>query len=359
MRRELGQLSLADGLVEGGAGRNRQLEKIAALVDWAAFERLLGEVYAAPVGRPSYGPVVLLRCLLLQQWYRLSDPGLEEALSDRLSFRRFVGLALADPVPDHSTLSRFRSELGGRDLAEPLLAELNRQLDAKGLMVKTGTLIDASLVAADGRRPRKGEPAEGRSDRMPAGTRCRRSRCSATRCTSRSTRARAGAPGDPHPGHVSDKAPFSIWFRATSRRCTPTRATMAGGIAGAGPSRASRTASWPATTGSGRSMPPATPVTGRIGRIRAPVERTFAILKRWYGYPGCATAAWSRTPSSCSCSPRAEPAPRPGADRLRADSARTTAAAAVRSPTGRHPTPSAPPSSRLLAVPRRRGTNSA
>jgi transposase, IS5 family len=80
MRRELGQLSLAAGLIEGGAGRNRQLERIAALVDWAAFERLLGEIYAAPVGR-------------------LSDPGLEEALSDRLGFRRFVGLALADPVP--------------------------------------------------------------------------------------------------------------------------------------------------------------------------------------------------------------------------------------------------------------------
>jgi IS5 family transposase len=155
MRRELGQLSLADGLVAGGAGRNRQLERIGSLVDWAAFERLLGEVYAAPVGRPSYGPVVLMRCALLQQWYGLSDPGLEEALSDRLSFRRFVGLALADPVPDHSTLSRFRSELVRRGLDAALLAELNRQLDAKGLMVKTGTLIDASLVAADSRRPRK------------------------------------------------------------------------------------------------------------------------------------------------------------------------------------------------------------
>jgi hypothetical protein len=60
MRRELGQLGLADGLVDGGAGRNRQLERITALVDWAAFERLVGEVYAAPVGRPSSGPVVLL-----------------------------------------------------------------------------------------------------------------------------------------------------------------------------------------------------------------------------------------------------------------------------------------------------------
>jgi hypothetical protein len=53
MRRELGQLSLADGLVDGGAGRNRQLERIAALVDWAAFARLLGDAYAAPVGWPE------------------------------------------------------------------------------------------------------------------------------------------------------------------------------------------------------------------------------------------------------------------------------------------------------------------
>jgi transposase, IS5 family len=80
-------------------------------------------------------------------------PGLEEALSDRLSLRRSVGLALADPVPDHSTLSRFRAELGRRGLAEQLLAELNRQLDARGLIVKTGTLIDASLVEADCRGP--------------------------------------------------------------------------------------------------------------------------------------------------------------------------------------------------------------
>jgi hypothetical protein len=65
--------------------------------------------------------VLLLKCLLLQQWYWLSDPVLEEALLDRLSFRRFVGLALADPVPDHSTLSRFRGELVRRGLAERLL----------------------------------------------------------------------------------------------------------------------------------------------------------------------------------------------------------------------------------------------
>jgi transposase, IS5 family len=163
-RREQGQLSLADGLVDGRVGSNRQLERIAELVDWERFEALLSPIYASRMGRPSYGPVSLFKCLLLQQWYRLSDPGLEEALSDRLSFRRFVGLRLGDPTPDHSTLSRFRSALRERGLADALLAELNRQLDGRGLIVREGTLIDATLVAADAREPR-GDDAERASDK--------------------------------------------------------------------------------------------------------------------------------------------------------------------------------------------------
>ena len=285
MRRELGQLSLADGLVEGGAGRNRQLERIAALVDWAAFERLLGAVYAAPVGRPSYGPLVLLRCLLLQQWYRLSDPGLEEALSDRLSFRRFVGLALADPVPDHSTLSRFRSELVRRGLSERLLAELNRQLDTKGLMVKTGTLIDASLVAADGRRPRQGEPAEERSDRdatwnaMPETPLFGYKAHVAVDQGSGLVRQAILTPAN-----VSDKTPFLAlvqgdeqavyadkgydgwWYRQELALRGIGDGIMAGDY-------------WR------RPLDAAGRARNRaIGRIRAPVERTFAVLKRWYDY---------------------------------------------------------------------------
>jgi transposase, IS5 family len=285
MRRELGQLSLADGLVEGGAGRNRQLERIAALVEWPAFERLLGEVYAAPVGRPSYGPLVLLRCLLLQQWYRLSDPGLEEALSDRLSFRRFVGLALADPVPDHSTLSRFRSELTRRGLAETLLAELNRQLDARGLMVKTGTLIDASLVAADGRRPRKGEPVEGRSDRdatwnaMPEKPLFGYKAHVAVDQGSGLVRQAILTPA-----HVSDQTPFLDLVQGDERIVYADRGYesrwyrerlaeqgIADGVMRCDFQR--------------RRLTPADHARNRaLSRLRAPVERSFAILKHWYGY---------------------------------------------------------------------------
>jgi transposase, IS5 family len=284
MRRQLGQLGLADGLVEGAA-RNRQLAKIAALVDWAAFERLLGAIYAAPVGRPSYGPLVLLKCLLLQQWYRLSDPGLEEALSDRLSFRRFVGLALADPVPDHSTLSRFRSELTRRGLSERLLAELNRQLDAKGLIVKTGTLIDASLVEADSRRPKKGEPVEGRSDRdatwnaMPEKPLFGYKMHLAVDQGSGLVRQAILTPG-----HVSDKAPFLALVQGDEQAVYADRGYdgwwyrqelalrgIADGIMASNYWRRPLAADGHARN---RALAP----------LRAPVERTFGVLKRWYGY---------------------------------------------------------------------------
>ena len=91
--------------------------------------------------------------MLLQQWYRLSDEGLEAAVDDRLSFRRFAGIPLAASVPDHSSIWRFREELAKRGLAEQLLAEVNRQLDARGLILRCGTLIDATLLDAAVRPP--------------------------------------------------------------------------------------------------------------------------------------------------------------------------------------------------------------
>lgn len=146
--REVGQMSLADGLV--GRGRKKSsLDDLAVVIEWSAFEDLLKNIYGSRRGRPSYPPVVLLKCLLLQQWYGLSDPGLEEALFDRLSFRRFVGLSLDDAVPDHSTLSRFRTQLSLHDLTDKLLEEVNRQLSNHGLILRRGTLIDASIISAD------------------------------------------------------------------------------------------------------------------------------------------------------------------------------------------------------------------
>jgi IS5 family transposase len=163
--RELSQLSLADGIVHGLAGSNARLERIDDLLDWSAFEARLSVIYSARKGRPSYPPLTMFKGLLLQQWYGLSDPGLEEALGDRLSFRRFCGLALDQAAPDHSTISRFRKQLARHDLSGALFEELGRQLDAKRLIVRQGTLIDATLVAAQAKKPPFGKEGGGTVDR--------------------------------------------------------------------------------------------------------------------------------------------------------------------------------------------------
>ena len=164
MRREGKQASFAEALVAGGG--NRRLEAIEVLVDWAAVEKLLAPVYAAPSGRASYPVLSLFKAVLLGAWHGLGDPELEAALGDRLSFRRFAGLALDEPVPDHSTLWRFRDQLRRLGLAERLFAEVNRQLERQGLVVKAGTLVDAALVPAAAAEPPK-QKGGGRSAADP------------------------------------------------------------------------------------------------------------------------------------------------------------------------------------------------
>ena len=155
--RDLGQPSLVDRLVGDAAPSNAFLERVAALVDCSAVDAVLAPLRSGSMGAPSYPVSVLFRALLLQQWYGLSDPALEEALGDRLSFRRFCGVPLDRKMPDHSTIWRFRERLARAGLVEPLFAELQRQLEGHGVLVKQGTLIDATLIKAAARRPRMGE----------------------------------------------------------------------------------------------------------------------------------------------------------------------------------------------------------
>lgn len=153
MHRLSGQKDFADSFVDPDLGRNERLERIAAVIDWAAIGGLVGGVHAAPEGRRAYPPLAMVKALLLQQWYGLSDPRLEEALSDTLSFRRFCGLGLSDGTPDHSTISRFRALLRETKLDEVLFGEVIGQLERRGLVVKRGTLLDATLVEAQAGKP--------------------------------------------------------------------------------------------------------------------------------------------------------------------------------------------------------------
>lgn len=157
MHRRSGQGDLSEAWLSPALGQNARLDRIGQFFDWAALERLVGGLHGSRTGRPSWAPLVMVKALLLQQWYGLSDPGLEEALSDRLSFRRFVGLGLDEGQPDHSVISRFRKALREGDLDRALFEEVERQLEAQGLLLKSGTLMDATVVAAAVKKP--GSPA--------------------------------------------------------------------------------------------------------------------------------------------------------------------------------------------------------
>ncbi len=157
-RRVIGQLGLADAALSRRG--NRRVDGLAALsrlVDWTRFEALLSGIHRSAKGEASYPPLMMFKVLLLQRWHGLSDPAMEAALADRVSFMAFAGLSLDDATPDHSTIWRFREALGANGLSQALLAELDRQLAAQGVLVRQGTLIDASIVSSAARRPRMDE----------------------------------------------------------------------------------------------------------------------------------------------------------------------------------------------------------
>ena len=155
-----GQFSFVDALMSRELGRSDVLERLAGLVKWYRFEKLLkGLREESGPGRPGYRPLELFKGLLLQSLYGLSDAELEYALQDRLSFRRFVGLTLEDGVPDHSTYCRFRNLLVSEGRLEKLFAELDRQLELAGVLLKRGTMLDATVIEAAARPPSEERPS--------------------------------------------------------------------------------------------------------------------------------------------------------------------------------------------------------
>lgn len=155
--KQTGQFSFADAFVASSVGRNERLGRLAGLVKWYRFEKILSGAHdAGGAGRPAWPPLLMFKALLLQSLYGLSDAGLEEALADRLSFRRFVGLSLDQEVPDHTTLCRFRNALWQAGHLEKLFAELDRQLDKAGLILRRGTMLDATIIETAAARPGRG-----------------------------------------------------------------------------------------------------------------------------------------------------------------------------------------------------------
>lgn len=130
--------------------RREFLDEMERVVPWGELVALVTPYLPeGKRGRPPFAPETMLRIHFMQQWFNLSDPAMEEALHDMPLFREFAGLGTWDDrLPDESTILRFRHVLEKHKLAPQMLQTVNDLLTAKGLLLKSGTVVDATLIAA-------------------------------------------------------------------------------------------------------------------------------------------------------------------------------------------------------------------
>ena len=144
-RRRIGQEEF--GFAVDRAQRS-SLDELAQLIDWSPIDRALGVISCAAKGEAAWPPLALFKAMLLSIWYDLSDVKLAEAMDDRGSFRRFCGFSVSEATPERTAFVRFRKALVGNGLDKALFDEITRQLKAKAIRVKTGTLVDATIIAS-------------------------------------------------------------------------------------------------------------------------------------------------------------------------------------------------------------------
>lgn len=149
MEKNSQQMSFSSMSVSKRKIKSEFFDQMNLLLDWGALDKEIRKYYTKGTsvdGRPSYSGLLLFKMSLLQTWYGLSDYEVESRINDSLSFMSFVGLTLEDSVPDNTVLSRFRTALTKQDAYEQLLTIINNQLASKGILVKTGAIVDASLT---------------------------------------------------------------------------------------------------------------------------------------------------------------------------------------------------------------------
>ena len=152
MQRINAQPTFTDAAVAdlGGPRTIAFLRRCDELVDWDAMAATIAPLFPEQPrgGRPFWSAVTMLKCVMLQKWFDLSDPQLEEHVRDRLSFRRFLRLSLDDATPDETTLVNFRKRLRKHGMASTLFDKVVETLRQKGLVLKEGTIVDATIIDA-------------------------------------------------------------------------------------------------------------------------------------------------------------------------------------------------------------------
>jgi IS5 family transposase len=124
------------------------LDRLSDLIDWTPVACLLEPLYPASKGEPAWPPLAMFKALLLAVWHDLSDVKLAEALEDRASFRRFCGFSSSEPTPERTAFVRFRRVVIAHGLDRVLFERVTAALKARAITVKTGTLVDATIIAS-------------------------------------------------------------------------------------------------------------------------------------------------------------------------------------------------------------------
>ena len=141
--RSIGQERLGFTVSSGSAS---SLDDLSCLIDWDRVAGILGQVHSSAKGEPAWPPLAMFKALLLSVWYDLSDVKLAEALDDRASFRTFCGFSRTEATPERTAFIRFRKALIAHQLDRLLYTTVTAQLKAKAITVKTGTLVDATII---------------------------------------------------------------------------------------------------------------------------------------------------------------------------------------------------------------------
>jgi len=160
----MSQMSFGDAEYAGKRKKTRRevfLAEMEQVVPWKSLWSLIEPFYpVAGRGRHPYPLETILRVHLMQNWFGLSDPAMEEALYEITPMRVFARLSLTEPIPDETTILNFRRLLENNDLAPEILGRVNAYLTRKGLMLKRGSIVDATIIAA----PSSTKNAEGERD---------------------------------------------------------------------------------------------------------------------------------------------------------------------------------------------------
>ncbi|MBD3205875.1 IS5 family transposase [Candidatus Bathyarchaeota archaeon] len=256
-----------------------KLAEVEPLIDWDAFRPVIQPIFdnQGPMGgRPNIDPVIMVKMLVLQAWYGLSDPELERQVNDRISFMHF--LEFPDSLPDYSTVWYFRERLAETGRDRLVWAELQRQLDLKGLTVRKGVAQDATFITSDPGHAPAEEPRgeEAKTRRSRDGEWAKKGAKSSygyklhakTDVDHRLVRDLETTPANVHDSQVDLSLPGEVVYRDKGFFGVEPRgydATMKRGTRGHPLGIRDRLRN------------------RRINRKRAPIERVFAVVKRVFG----------------------------------------------------------------------------